>query len=270
MRGFVVIFLMIAFAVAPTTGRAQTEEKPLEITADQTLEWRRVEKKYIARGNAMARQGEVTITAQTLTAEYRETEDSGTDIYQITAEGDVRITSGGNSAQGDRAVYTVETGLAVMTGGDLRLISADQTVSARDSIEYLAPEGRLTAKGDALVTRAGDTLRADTVSAWFSQDAQKQRRLDRMEAAGGVVITTPNEKIAGARAIYTAATDLAEMTGGVKIERGPNILEGDRADVNLATNVSRLHGGTATGGGRVRGVFYPGSEKQQGSQEQTP
>ena len=48
----------------------------------------------------------------------------------------------------------------------------------------------------------------------------------------------------------------------MKITRGPNILEGDRADVNLTTNVSTMKGSPAAGG-RVRGVFYPGSEDGQ-------
>ena len=266
MKKWVVIsvFLMFcAHAQAQTTTSAQSSAQPLEITADETLEWHRGEKKYIARGNVIARQGDVEIRADVLTADYRETASSSFDIYRLSADGHAVISSQGNVASGDNAVYDVVVGKAVMTGQTLTLISPDQTVTARDSFEYFVTDGRLSANGDAYVVRGGDTLRADTVAAIFAQDATGQRKLKELTADGNVVITTPDEILRGARGRYSAGSDVAELAGNVKIERGPNVLEGERAVVNLATNISKMTGSPATGG-RVRGVFYPGSEKPSG------
>ena len=251
--------LLLLCAAAPVAPVATTEA-PLEITADQTLEWHRNEQQYIARGNAVAKQGDVTIAADTLTAFYKETQNSAFDIYRLTASGNVVISSQGSAATGSEAVYDVATGLATITGGNLKITSPDQTVTARDKFEYFVTEGRLSAVGDAVVARGGDSLQAEKVSAWFAEDKTGSRQISRMTAEGGVTITTPNETLTGARAEYQAATDMAEVTGDVRITRGPNVLEGEKADVNLATNVSRIFGGPA-GDGRVRGVFYPGSEK---------
>lgn len=233
---------------------------PLVITADETLEWHRNDKTYIARGNAKAEQDGVSIAAQTLTAYYKDTAKSSMDIHRLTAESGVVISSQGNVATGEKADYDVAGGVATMTGGDLRLTSPDQTVTANDRFEYDVKAGRLSAYGNAVVTRAQDKMTADAVSAQFEENkAAGKRTLKELTADGNVVITTPTEVVRGQKGVYRADTNIATLKGGVRIERGPNVLEGDEAEVNLDTNVSRIIGGATTEGGRVRGVFYPGS-----------
>lgn len=244
-----------AFAMNPD------RNQPLEITADHTLEWHRNTQQYIARGSVIVRQGEVTIIADTLTADYRETGVSAFEIYRLTADGNVKIVSQGNTATGQQAVYDVDRGVAVMTGNNLRLSSPDQSLTAKDSFEYWVTEGRLTAIGSAHVIRGEDTLDADTVSATFAEDATGTRQLKSLSADRNVKITTPTEILTGNKGTYTAATNIAAIVGNVKISRGPNVLEGERAEVNLTTNVSKMQGSPAQGG-RVRGVFYPGSEEK--------
>lgn len=255
-------FLCAAGIVAPA--RAQetsgTGEKT-EITAEQTLEWHRKDRQFIATGAVRVTQGDTVIAADTITADYTDGEKSGMKISRLTAQGHVSITSKGNTATGDRAVYDVEKGTAIMTGDSLKLTAPDQIVTAKDSFTYDVTQGRLTATGTARAVRGSDELAADTISAIFTQDATGTRQLNELTADGHVVITTPEETLHGAKGRYTAKTQLAELTGGVRIERGPNVLEGERAEINLATDVSRMIGGTAEGG-RVRGVFYPGSEKR--------
>ncbi|QQG37320.1 MAG: ostA-like family protein [Micavibrio aeruginosavorus] len=239
------------------------KDKPLEITAEQTLEWHRNDKKYIARGSAEAVQGAVRIHADTLSADYREGKTSNYDIYRMTAEGQVVITSQGNQAYGDKAVYEIDSGMAVMTGQALKMTAPNQILTARDKFEYGVTEGRLSAYGDVVVTRPNDKMQADKASAFFSQDAQgaDRRKLERLEAEGNVIITTATETLRGDRGIYNAGTNIAEVTGNVKIIRGPNVLEGNRAEINLTTNVSRMFGNQTGSGnsGRVKGVFYPDS-----------
>ena len=155
-----------------------------------------------------------------------------------------------------------------MTGSDLKLISPDQTVTAKDKFEYWVVEGKLIAFGDATIIRKNQqgeitTLVANTITAYLKEDKEGKRVLDRMEASGNVIITTPTEVLTGDNGLYNAETNMAEITGNVKIIRGPNTLEGVKADVNLNTNVSRMFG-SGTSRGRVRGIFYPGSEESPG------
>ena len=53
----------------------QSGGKPIEIHADQGIEWQSKNKAYIARGNAKAVQGDVSVLADMLTAYY--TDDQG-------------------------------------------------------------------------------------------------------------------------------------------------------------------------------------------------
>lgn len=261
--------LVISFFMAlPVMAQTNPDKaKPLEITANQTLEWHRNDNKYIARGAAEAQQGTFHIRAETLTADYRETDKSNYDIYRLQADSDVVITSQGNQAFGDKALYEIDSGIATMTGTSLKMTTADQTLTARDKFEYAVNEGRLSAYGNVVILRGGDKLQADKASAFFAtsgQDTSGQRTLERFEGEGNVIVTTPTEVLTGDRGIYRANTDIAEVIGNVKIKRGPNILEGERAEINLTTNVSRMFGDqTSTNEkGRVKGTFYPSSNKK--------
>jgi lipopolysaccharide export system protein LptA len=82
----------------------QSRDTPLEINADEGIEWQQKTKAYIARGNARAAQGDVAVHADTLTAYYREKQDGGTTIWRIDAENNVRIVSTTQSAFGDTGV----------------------------------------------------------------------------------------------------------------------------------------------------------------------
>ncbi len=243
---------------ASVSAVAPQQEAPLEITADMTLEWHRNDRRYIARGDVVARQGDLSIRTDLLTADYRETAQSNTDIYRLTADGNVHIESSGNHATGSHAVYDVDDARAVLTGDNLALFSDTQRITARDRIEYHTLDGRLEAIGGVVLTKAQDKIEADRMSAVFEHDATGKRVLKTMTATGNVVITTPDEILTGRRGTYVAATNIATLEGGVTIRRGPHLLEGEKAEVNLETNVSRMTGDLATGH-RVRGVFYPDS-----------
>ena len=255
--------LFLVFVLLSSNGWAQSalnpdRNEPLEVTADESLEWHRTELYFKARKNVHAVQGDTTLISDVLTAKYRDG-DKGMDIHTLLADGHVKIISAQSKAYGDHAIYQVDKGYAVMTGRNLRLISDGQTVTARDKFQYWVNSGRLEAIGHAVAVRLGDKLEADKLIATFTEDKTGKRTLKTLEAIGSVVITTPTEILTGELAIYQAATNIAKIHDNVKITRGPNVLEGDHAQVNLDTNVSKIFGGTGETG-RVRGVFYPGSE----------
>ena len=114
----VVLALLIASPiVAPgfAPGRAAAQvlglgpsnsDQPLEIYANEGIEWRQNEKSYIARGNARAVRGKFSVHADVLTARYRKVGRGKTEIWRIEAEGHVRIKSPTESAYADKAVYT--------------------------------------------------------------------------------------------------------------------------------------------------------------------
>lgn len=267
---FILFFALVgAFSLSlpVKSAWAQTAGEPLEITADGSLEWHRQDRKFIARKNAVAKQGEAVIHAQKLEADYQETSKSKTDITHMTAIGTVKIVSDNNVVYGDKAIYDLVKGEALVTGDNLKMVSPDQVLTARDYFEYNVQKGEVYARGEAVLVTTNEqgqtnTLHSDTIKATLVTDENGKRVLQTLEALDNVVITTPTETITGAYGIYNAQTQKADLNGNVKIKRGPNILEGDRAEVDLKTDTSRLFG-KSSGKTRVRGVFYPGSEKRE-------
>lgn len=266
MKLFLTSILLLSVLCAPAFAQenilnsASDSNEPIEITAQQSLEWHRDDLKFIARGQAMAKQGMTSVSGSTLTADYISSDESNIDIQRLTADGNVTIRNTDNTGYGDKAVYDVKTQTATLTGSDLKLVSPDQTITASEKFVYEMTARKAKAIGDATVIRGTDKLKANTIEAIFKeQGGSGQDAIDRLEANGNVVITTAEEVLTGNKAIYRADTNTAEIMGNVKIKRGPNILEGGRAEVNLTTNVSKMFGADSTGE-RVRGIFYPGSE----------
>ena len=230
----------------------QSRDAPLEINADQGIEWQQKTQAYIARGNARAVQGEVAVHAEILTAYYREKQGGGTSIWRIDAENKVRIVSPAQRAFGDKGVYDVDKGILVLTG-NVRMETATDRITARDSLEYWEKRNLAVARGDAIAERGENKLRADVLTAHFLKDANGKSRVRQVDAFDNIVITTPDEIVRSNRGVYDVETGIAKLTGSVKITRGTNQLNGEYAEVNLTTGVSQLFGG----GGGVRGVFTP-------------
>lgn len=256
------------FAQSPSP-QATTSDQPLEISADKALEWDRTNRKYFARGNAIAKQGDMQVEADTLVADYRDT-NGRTEIYKFTASGNVVLTSGANKAYGENATYEVDAGKAVLTGKDLRIEAPEMKLTAQERFEYYANDGKMVAIGSPVITNNDSTLKADQITAWTADksdiskaDNSQLKNLKRAEAYGNVVITTPKEKATADKGVYTGDNDTVELTGKVKLMQGPNTLEGIRAEMNLTTNLSKMYGDPKKGG-RVKGVFFPSSQKSGG------
>lgn len=258
-----ILFFMSFVLLTPSTTVAQQLEatdKPIEISADNSLEWLQKQQQYVANGNVEVEQGDAKIFCNKLVADYRENKTTGsTDIWQLTAYDNVRIKNKDSTAQGNKAVYNIDTGLSVLTGNNLKLTLPDQTITASERLEYDINKGKAKAIGNAKIIRGQDTLNASTITANFSKDKNGKQALKTARANGNVKIKTLDETLTGNHAIYNAANNTAEVTGNVKIVRGPNTLEGARATVNLTTNISKIFG-SPNNGTRVKGVFFPSSK----------
>jgi lipopolysaccharide export system protein LptA len=263
---------------------------PVEVTATDGIEWRQQEQVVIARGEARAVRGAVTVEADRLLARYRprgnataanpqppsEGPGGGGEIWRLEAEGNVVVSTATDRAEGDRAVYDMDQAVMVITGRNLRLVNPDNTLTARDSVEYWSARRMAVARGNAVVvTSDGRRVRADTLVAHFAETpapgaAPAQRpapgagpapsSLERVEAFGNVEIRTEQEVVRGDRGVYSPNSGLARLLGQVRIIRGENTLTGQEAIVNMRTSVARL---VSAPGARVQGLVVP---QQDGAQ----
>jgi lipopolysaccharide export system protein LptA len=266
--------LLVALVVAAGPGLAQSlgvtsldEDVPIEVEADQGIEWRRDEKLFVARGNASAKQGNVVVRADTLTARYREQKSGGNQIHNVEAVGRVRITSGDTSLEGDKGVYDIDNSLMTITGDKVVLVTPEQRVVAEKSMTFDNKRQIATAQGNATVVRGDQVMRADTLVAHFQRNAGGKMAIQRIEGTGNVHVSSPTEVARAGKGTYDLASGIATLTGAVRISRGENQLNGENAEVNLKTGVSRLTGAPGNPTGRVRALIVPGrSDQDRGGQ----
>jgi len=308
----------LAVASAGAQGIDLSHGGPIAITSRDGIEWLQQQHEVIATGDARAVRRNVTVTADRLIAFYRKkqdaapstaapaggaqpgtkgpasgpldvtgTDEGGNEIYRLEAEGHVVITTPTDRAQGDKAVYDLDRAVMVMTGGDLRLTTPNDVLTARDDLEYWSAKHMAVARGDAVVvTKDQRRIAADVLVAYTSpEDTAKPQpvsqtagsqaeddplgatgRLQKVEAFGHVVVSTPTDVVTGGRGVYVPDTGIALLVDHVRITRGQNQLEGSEAEVNLKTGVSRL---IAAQRGRVEGLIVP-NEAQGATSQSSP
>jgi lipopolysaccharide export system protein LptA len=161
-------------------GAPSDSNQPIQIQADSGIEWQQDAHLYIARGNAVATRGAGEIHADTLIAHYREAKGGNTggntEIYRVEAEGHVTLNRDAQTVVGDRAVYGVDQAIAVITGKGLKLTTATDVVTARDSLEWYDQKQVAVARGDAVAIRNGKTIKADILTAYMVKTAPGQAK----------------------------------------------------------------------------------------------
>lgn len=231
-------------------------DAPIAIEAEQGIEWQREKQVYIARGNARASRGDVTVYADSLTAHYRSDPGGGTEIWRLEANGNVRITSLTETAYGDKGIYDADGGVLVLTGRIVRMETPTEEITARQSLEYWEEKRMAVARGEAVAVRADERLRADVLVAYFREGEGGELEMYRLEAFRDVHVSTPTEILRADYGNYDIESSIVTLTGSVKITRCNTQLNGEYAEMNLNTGVSRLLSGPGTEGGQpVQGLF---------------
>jgi lipopolysaccharide export system protein LptA len=231
-------------------------DTPIEIDADNGIEWQQDGLMFVARGNARAIRGEVQILADELRAYYRKTSKGATEIWRLDAIGKVQIKSAEGTAYGDNALYDVDNSILTITGKNLRLVSGQDWLTATDQLEYWEKKQMAVARGNAVSKRENKKLSAMVLAAYFHKNKNKKMRIYRINAFDAVKVRTGKDEATSNRGVYNVESGIATLTGNVKIVRDNNVLNGCSADVNLNTGISRLHS-CAKGSTRVKGRFLP-------------
>ena len=232
--------------------------QPIIIEADDGIEWFSKEKFYLARGNASAKKGLLSVRADILKALYRDTNSKKNEIYRLEAAGKIVIQSPERTAYGDQGIYDLDRSVILVEGKNLLLKTQLDTVTASDSLEYWEKRNIAIARGNATATRGDKEIRADILNVKFKRVGSNSVQAVQMDASGGVTIRTPREVIIGNEGIYDVVQGIVTLTGDVKITRGESQLNGSIAEVNLQNGISRLISAKSLSGEKkVRGLFIP-------------
>jgi lipopolysaccharide export system protein LptA len=138
-----------------------------------------------------------------------------------------------------------------------------------DSLEVVNASCQATWRGNAEALQDDARLRADVLRIFNQPGATKPGAmgpacgaLQRLEADGSVYYATPQQRVRGDKAVYTADNTTIVMTGDVVAAQGQNVMRGSRMVINTRTGEGQMQGST-TGrntNGRPRGVFYPNGD----------
>ena len=179
--------------------------------------------------------------------------------------------------------------MGIVTGKTMKLTTATDVVTARDSLEWYDQKQIAVARGDAVAIKENvKRIRADVLTAHMTKDKPKptgaapaappgklaatklgaearppgakdeSSRISRLDALGNVLVSTATDIARGDYGVYNADTGIVTLLGNVTITRGDNAIRGQYAVVDLNNNVSRMMPTAGTPGSpasRVEGLF---------------
>ncbi len=133
--------------------------------------------------------------------------------------------------------------------------NAPVDVSA-DRIEVQDRADRAMFVGNVHVTQAELTL--DTARLTVAYSSVGSIQIQRLDASGGVVVTSPSERARGDFGVYDLNRKLITLVGNVQLTRGDSQIIGSRLVIDLDSGRAVIVGGpagVAQSGGRVKGHF---------------
>jgi lipopolysaccharide export system protein LptA len=153
----------------------------------------------------------------------------------------------------DKDRYAVFIGNVVVKQGDSTMRSRELKVHYEGSMR------------DASKERKSEPAPAKSASGKATNDPAQ--RIRRIEALGGVIVTSKDQKATGDKGVFDMPTNTATITGNVVVSQGPNVMRADKLVVDMKTGLSRMEAGAKDGNKRVQGLFVPSSNDNKKSQQ---
>jgi lipopolysaccharide export system protein LptA len=138
-------------------------------------------------------------------------------------------------------------------------------------LDYFDVEQKLVYTGEVIATQGEAKLRATTLVIYLMPKAGKtagsapsssSNQVRRMEATGPVTVVSKDQIGTGDRGIYEKSENKVYLLGNVTLSQGVNVTKGDKLTYDLDTSRA-----VVTGGDRVKSMFMPGNNDDNGSQK---
>ncbi|WP_277979490.1 LptA/OstA family protein [Sphingomonas phyllosphaerae] len=123
-----------------------------------------------------------------------------------------------------------------------------------DHIELQDRANRAVLAGNVKVRQAEMTLDAARMTvAYTGQVENGNPQVSRLDAAGGVTVTRPDQTARSTYAVYDLNRRVITMLGGVRLTQAGNTVSGGRLTINLDTGRAVIDGSAVAGGGGSAG-----------------
>ncbi len=241
------------------------DDSPVIIEAEESVVCDELARKCVAKGLAKAQKGINTVYGDLLTVYFSEERD----ITSMTADGHVRMETPTEKAYGEHAHYDVALDRVLLTGGNLKIVTPKETLTARDSIEYWHSKNQGIARGHAVAQfpEKEEVIEADTLIAYFKpssegiEEKREKLALDRVEAEGNILASGPKGIVTGDRGVYSSQTEIVEVYDNVTLTQGQNVIKGGYGQFDFKRNVAEVfpqppHLSQKEGNKRISGIIF--------------
>jgi lipopolysaccharide export system protein LptA len=138
-----------------------------------------------------------------------------------------------------------------------------------DRLEVQDKANRAILTGNVQVKQGNLTIASPRMTAlYLPAKTGGDPQLQRLDASGGVTLTSPSETARSSFAIYDLNRRIVTMVGGVTLVRGANTVRGGRMVYDLNSGRATMDGsgvggsGATSSGGRVSARFTPAKRTQ--------
>ncbi len=238
---FLLLFLFHETTFSQQLSNLSNDENPIEIFAEEGIEWHKNENKYVAIGNAKAVSGSLSLKSDRIEAFYTEKEDSGMNIKEVKAKKNVIVEDkkmriiGGNYAE-----YKTIKDYFLIVGKNIILTSEANTLRSKEKLEYWRSKNIAIATGKAEAQKDKEFVVLADKLVWYLKEDKNKTTVKKILGFKNVSIKTNNEVAFSDKAIYNNETEICKLYGNVKLQRGDSFLLGEYAEVDLKKGISKL------------------------------
>ena len=215
--------------------------EPVEIYAEQGIEWHKNDNKYLAIGNAIAKSGKMSVNSDRIEAFYEESDNSGMDIKLVKAHKNVVVTDENLKIVGGKlAEYNLRKDYFSIFGKNLILTSQENKLESNNKMEYWRTKGVAIASGKAKAQKGNEfKIKAEKL-VWYLNENDKKIDVKKIFGFENVSIYSNNEVAFSDKALYNKENGICKLFGNVKLQKGDSFLTGDYAEVDLNKGISKL------------------------------
>ena len=105
------------------------------------------------------------------------------------------MVSSSSTGYAERGEYDAAQQLLVLSGGDLRMDSKGDILTARERIEYWSGDSAIVAYGDATLVRQDTHITGEQTTLYFADDGTGGEELSQVEATGKVKVINGTQTI---------------------------------------------------------------------------
>ena len=264
-KSYYLVIILIFFSLKISESQQLTNfdnsDGPIEIFADDGIEWHKNKSKYVALGNAKALSGSLSLESDKIEAFYKENDSSNMNITEVRAKKNVVVQDEKMKITGgEYAEYKILKDYFIINGNNITLTSEKNILKSNKKLEYWRSKNIAIATGKAEAKKDNEFVVLADKLVWYLQERNQKTTVKKLLGFNNVSIKTNNEVAFGDKAIYNNDTEICKLFGNVKLQRGESFLIGEYAEVDLRSGISKLlpAPGTKLNENKVRALIDKG------------